>query len=103
MKIINRKALDRFKQKHPPSRKPLRVWEIMVTQSNYADFNDLRKTFAKADYTASGYTIFDIGGHKYRLITQIDYRFKVIEIKVVWTHNEYSHPKNVHNLKQGNL
>ena len=33
----------------------------------FADFNDLRATFASADYV-DGLTVFNIGGNKYRLI-----------------------------------
>lgn len=43
----------------------------------FADFNDLRGTFASADYV-DGLTVFNIGGNKYQLIASIHYsRHKV--------------------------
>lgn len=38
----------------------------------FADFGDLRATFASADYV-DGLTVFNIGGNKYRLIAVIHY------------------------------
>lgn len=104
MRIINRAKLDGFKRKHPHSRKSLDIWEKIVSQTDFKDFNALKLTFAKADYLAvGGYTIFDISGNKYRLITQIEYAFRLVEIKIIWTHNEYSHPKSVYDLKSGKI
>jgi mRNA interferase HigB len=102
MRIINRIEIDNFKRKHPQSRKSLSNWEMVVTSTCYPDFNSLKMTFGKkVDYTPSGYTVFDIGGNKYRLITIIEYNFSMVEIRVVWTHNEYSNPKNDNDLRRG--
>ncbi len=104
MQIINRVELDKFKRKHPQSRVPLNNWENIMSNTEYLDLNALRKTFAKkVDYTSSGYIIFDIGGNKFRLITVMDYSFRAVDIRVVWTHNEYSSPKNMKDLKDGKI
>jgi mRNA interferase HigB len=104
MRIINSIEVDKFKRKHPQSRKPFFNWETVINNTDYRDLNALKATFAKkADYLASGYTVFDIGGNKYRLITEIDYFFGVVEIKIVWTHNEYSNPKNQKDLRDGKI
>jgi mRNA interferase HigB len=102
MRIINRIELDKFKRKHPQSRKPLDLWVIIIENTDYQDFNALKVTFGeKVDYLPSGYTVFDIDGNKYRLITIVEYSFKAVEIRVVWTHNEYSNPKNNNDLRSG--
>jgi mRNA interferase HigB len=103
MRVINRKKLDQFKRKHPQSVRPLSGWEAVITQSAYRSFNELRKTFPSADYLSSGYTIFNIGGNKYRLITEIDYSFRMVDIKTVWTHAEYSQSKNAESFRRGQL
>ncbi len=103
MRIINRKELDQFKKKHPHSIRPLSGWEALVSQSEYRSFNELRRTFPSADYLSAGYTVFNIGGNKYRLITEIDYALKMVEVKIVWTHAEYSQSKNAEHLRRGQL
>ena len=103
MRLINRKELDQFKRKHPHSIRPLTGWEKVVSQAEYRSFNELRKTFPSADYLPSGYTIFNIGGNKYRLVTEIDYSLRMLEIKIVWTHAEYNQSKNCERLRRGTL
>ena len=100
---VNRKVLDQFKRKHPQSMRPLSGWETVINQCEYHNFIELRKTFPSADYVSSGYTIFNIGGNKYRLITEIDYPFRMVDIKIVWTHAEYSQSKNAERLRKGDL
>jgi len=54
----------------------------------FVDFNDLRATFASADYV-DGLTVFNIGGNKYRLIAAIHYNRHKVFIRAVLTHAEY--------------
>ncbi len=104
MRIINRKTLDDFKKKHPQSRKPLSGWEQIISSTEYQSLNALKTSFGKkVDYLPSGYTVFDIGGNKYRLITIVNYPYRLVEIKIMWTHAEYSNPKNDAVLRGGKL
>ncbi len=50
---------------------------------------DLRKTYPHAD-AVGDFTVFNIGGNKYRLATQINYQSGRIYIRHVMTHEEYS-------------
>ncbi len=54
----------------------------------FFDFNELRETFASADYV-DGLTVFNIGGNKYRLIASIHYNRRKVYIRNVLTHAEY--------------
>jgi len=100
---MNRKIIEQFKRKHAQNLSPLNSWENLISQSTYYHFNELKKTFASADYLASGYTIFNIGGKKYRLITEIDYSLNLVDIKAIWTHAEYNQSKSVESLRRGTL
>jgi mRNA interferase HigB len=102
MKLMNRKEMEQFKRKHAQSIKPLIIWESIVSQSFYKSFPELKKTFPSADYV-SQYTVFNISGNKYRLITEIDYEFQLIDIKAIWTHAEYSQRINVEKINRGKL
>ena len=70
---------------------------------DYKDFNALRKTFPSADYVCHRYTIFNVSGNKYRLITILNYEAQVGVIKQIWTHAEYSLSKNQTSFKKGYL
>jgi mRNA interferase HigB len=52
------------------------------------DFNELRGTFASADYV-DGLTVFNIGGNKYRLIASIHYNRRKVYVRDVLTHEQY--------------
>jgi mRNA interferase HigB len=48
----------------------------------------VKAVYAAADQ-AGPYTIFDIGGNKWRLITAIHYKRKKVYIRYVFTHAQY--------------
>jgi len=94
MIIVGRKVTVTFGRSHPNSRSALSAWEKIIHQTNYHSFNELKRTFLSADYVYHRYTIFNIGGNKFRLITEIDYAALVLNIKCIFTHAEYSMKKN---------
>jgi mRNA interferase HigB len=86
--VISRRALREFWELHPQSKEPLLAWFRVMERSNFADFNSVKAAFRTADYVAP-YTIFNIAGNKFRLITAIHYNRKRIYIRHVFTHAEY--------------
>ena len=66
------------------------------------NISELKKLFNSVDYV-NGYTIFDIGGNNYRLITAVHYNVQFCYIRQIWTHSEYSKVYNQVKLKRGEL
>lgn len=54
-----------------------------------ANFVELRQTFGSADYVPDKYTVFDVGGNKYRIICVIHYNTQRMFVREVLTHKEY--------------
>ena len=90
MHVIAKPALIEFWAKYPDAENPLQAWYRPMESEVFTDFNDLRATFASADYV-DGLTVFNIGGNKFRLITAIHYNRHKIFIRAVLTHTEYNH------------
>ena len=88
MHVIAKPALAEFWAKHPDAESPLQAWYRTMESGVFADFNDLKATFASADYV-DGLTIFNIGGNKYRLIVAIHYNRRKVFVRAVQTHAEY--------------
>ncbi|MGR9108990.1 MAG: type II toxin-antitoxin system HigB family toxin [Gammaproteobacteria bacterium] len=88
MHVIAKPALAAFWRTHPDAEKPLLAWHRIMESAVFADFNELRKTFASADYV-NGLTVFNIGGNKYRLIAAIHYNRHKVYIRHVLTHADY--------------
>ncbi len=77
-----------FARIHPDARAPLNAWFSIVRKTDYTSFADLRMTFPSADQV-DRFTVFNIGGNKFRLIAAIHYNRKKIYIRYVLTHAEY--------------
>ena len=88
MHVIAKPVLVEFWIKHPDAENALQAWYRTMEGEIFVDFNDLRATFASADYVA-GLTVFNIGGNKYRLIAAIHYNRRKVFIRSLLTHAEY--------------
>ena len=86
--VITRRRLIEFALKRPDARRPLLHWFAIVRKTDYSSFTDLRITFPSADQVGL-FTVFNIGGNKYRLIVAIHYNRKKVYVRHVLTHAEY--------------
>lgn len=68
--------------------KPLKVWFKLARQHEFSSFADLKAVFGSADQV-DNFTIFDIGGNKYRIVARVLYQLRTIFIRNVFTHAEY--------------
>ena len=59
-----------------------------MERSKFSDLHEMRRAFGTADYLAP-YTIFDVGGNKFRIIAAIHYNRNRAYIRHVFTHPEY--------------
>jgi mRNA interferase HigB len=88
MRVISRRALRDFWDLHPTAAGPLAAWFRLIERSRFADFSTLKRTFGAADYVAP-FTVFDVGGNKYRIVTAIHYNRERVYVRHVFTHPEY--------------
>ena len=88
MHVISRKALVEFWTIHPDSKDSLARWHRIVERSTFSDYASLRQTFQSADVVGQ-YTVFNIGGNKYRLIASIHFDRGKVYVRHVLTHQEY--------------
>lgn len=85
-------VINQFIQGYPDSQSSLIRWLQGMRLNHYNHFNDLRQTFGSADYVRP-YTVFNISGNKYRLISLIAYSAATVVVKQVLTHAEYNRGK----------
>lgn len=102
MRVISKKALKTFSTIYPDCMHALLEWYTKIMHGEYQSLHQLRKTFPAAD-AVGRYTIFNIGGNKYRLITVIHYNTRTVYIRKCWTHSEYSQKQRQKDLITGNL
>lgn len=102
LRIISKKKIRDYSKDNVQAELPLAEWYITMLATNARTLTELRKIFNSVDYVC-GYTIFNIGGNNYRLISAIHYNTQHCYIRMIWTHAEYSKSNNQVKLKRGEL
>jgi len=92
MRVISRRTLREFWEKHSQARNSLLLWYDRILKSSCQNFAELGQLFPAADLVGN-FTVFNISGNNYRLITYIDYQAQIIFIRAVLTHAEYDREK----------
>lgn len=59
-----------------------------MSKTDFGSFADIKRLFRSVDKVGK-FTVFDLGGNKYRLIAAIHYNRKKVYIRHVLTHAEY--------------
>lgn len=81
-----------FAVRHPAARAPLLNWYVVVSRTDFASFSALRTVFGSVDQVGK-FTVFDIGGNKYRLIAAVHHNRRRLYIRHALTHAEYDRGK----------
>jgi mRNA interferase HigB len=88
MHVISRKKLKQSVARHSDLEVPLDVWFRIAKRGEWKNLADVRRTFSSADAVGK-WTVFNIKGNRYRLITEINYAFGRIYVRHLLTHAEY--------------
>jgi len=88
MNTISFKTIREFLKLHPDSKPSLTAWYKMAKKASWRNLAEVKQVYPHADLVGK-YTIFNISGNKYRLVTEINYRYQQILIRHVLTHSEY--------------
>jgi len=88
MNVISFKRIREFNLVHPDSENSLRAWFTTQKKSHWRNLVELKETYPSADQVGR-YTVFNIRGNKYRLISRIVYRSQTVFIVMILTHEEY--------------
>ncbi|PLZ55397.1 type II toxin-antitoxin system HigB family toxin [Fischerella thermalis] len=88
MRVISKRTLREFWEKHSTAQTGLLLWYQRICDSNFTNFNDLRQLFPSADLVGN-FTVFNVSGNNYRLITYIDYEYQIVFVRTVLTHIKF--------------
>ena len=89
MHVISGKKLLEAAERHRDLAGPLDVWYRIAKKAEWRNLVDVKRVFPTAD-AAGRFTIFNIKGNAYRLVSEINYRTQKIFLRHVLTHAEYS-------------
>jgi len=89
MRIIARRTLKEFWEKHPDAEQPLRAWFANVKQADWKSPADIKRDYRQASFLADNRVVFNIKGNNYRLVAMVSYAYGIVYIRFVGTHAEY--------------
>ena len=92
MRIIGKAAITEFAREHPDALEALMHWYLVIKRAQWKNLADVRGDFPHADLVGI-FTVFNLGGNQYRLISAIKYRWQIMYIRQVLTHRGHDKEK----------
>ena len=88
MHVISRKKLLEAVAVHADLSAPLDAWYRIAKKADWKSLQDVHQTFPSADAVGM-FTVFNIKGNAFRLITEVNYATGRLYIRHVLTHTAY--------------
>ena len=89
MRTISRKALREFWEKHPDARQPLQAWYADVKHADWKSPANIKNVYHNASFLANNRIVFNIKGNRYRIVVAVQYKYGIVYIRFIGTHQEY--------------
>ena len=89
MRIISRKVLREFWERHPDARQALQAWFADVKHADWSSPSEVKQTYRSASILPNNRVIFNIKGNQYRLVVAVNYAYGMVYIRFVGTHAQY--------------
>jgi mRNA interferase HigB len=89
--VISYKRIREAKDKYPQASSAMDGWYRIMKKNTFNNFSEVKRTFGSVDISRAFYIfyIFDVGGNKLRIITNIHFDRRKFYIRHVLTHKEY--------------
>lgn len=89
MRVIAKRTLRNFWNRHPKAKGPLEAWHQEVAAADWVSPTEVRAHFRTASFLVGNRVVFNIAGNHYRLIVRINYTYRIIYIRFIGTHADY--------------
>ena len=89
MRVIAKRTLREFWERHPDAEQPLKAWYDIARSSIWRTPADIKAQFRRASFVANNRVVFNIAGNKYRLVIVVRYRIQRLYVRFIGTHQGY--------------
>ena len=89
MRIIAKRALREFWERHPNAKEPLLAWYREVKQEDWDAPAKVKAKYRSASIVGGNRVVFNIKGNDYRLVAEIKYESRIVYVRFVGTHAAY--------------
>jgi len=95
MRVISRRTLREYWEKHAQARASLLNWHDVVTSRAWSSLAELKQRFSRSvDGVGGDRYVFNMGDN-FRLVAKIDFEAQVALVRFVGTHKEYDKIKDI--------
>tara|TARA_B100000925_G_scaffold259324_1_gene214798 strand:- start:2577 stop:2837 length:261 start_codon:yes stop_codon:yes gene_type:complete len=85
LRIIAKRTLREFWEKHPNSKQQLLAWYREKLKAEWNSPTEIKQAYVSASILKNSRVVFNICGNKYRLVVEINYKRKWMFIRFVGT------------------
>ena len=89
MRIIAKRTLREFWERHPDARLPLEHWHREVRRAEWDTPAQVMRQWPRVSIVGRNRVVFRIKGNQYRLVVEIFYPGRQVYIRFIGTHAEY--------------
>ncbi|WP_322881225.1 type II toxin-antitoxin system HigB family toxin [Pandoraea sputorum] len=89
MRVISKARLREFWLSRPDAQDVLTAWYRLASTCRAENFSELKQWFGGADYVPPRFTVFNVGGNKFRIVACLPYDQQKLYIRGVFSHREY--------------
>jgi mRNA interferase HigB len=89
LRVIVKKILREFWEKHSDCEQQLKSWYQETSKAEWQNSNEIKLDYPTASIIGDNRIVFNIKGNSYRLIIKINFDYQMVWIRFIGTHSEY--------------
>lgn len=89
MRVLAKRTLREFWERHREAEQPLRAWYREVARGDWDTPAKVKARYPSASIVTGNRVVFNVKGNAYRLVAEINYRYRIVYVRFVGTHAEY--------------
>lgn len=91
MRVIAKSTLKKFWEQpaYRDAQGPLESWYEEAIKAHWPSPQAIKSQYANATICSHNRVVFNIGGNKYRLVVEMQYRAGIAWVKFIGTHAQY--------------
>ncbi|MBS1622345.1 MAG: type II toxin-antitoxin system HigB family toxin [Bacteroidetes bacterium] len=89
MRVIAKKILREFWEKHNDCEQQLKAWFQEASKAEWTTPNDIKAEYPSASIVGNDRIVFNIKRNAYRLIVKLNFDYQMVWIRFIGTHAAY--------------
>ena len=92
MRIVSKRPLVEFYDRHPDAREAFEKWYEDALEADWGGFAEVKATFPPTDLVKSGrgtFLVFDLRRNRYRIVCAVHFNTRILFVRYAGNHAGY--------------